>query len=106
MTQLAFLGIGPAPIEDLHRRFEERHGSYMEGCRAVLYELAQVKGEVSSDDFWRLIRKERIPPLPEDMHHNAVGALFRDERFEATGRLVRSTRPEAKGNLLRTWRAA
>lgn len=106
MTQLALDGIGPAPVQRILEAFERRHGSYMDGARHHLRRLAIREGrEVSSDDFWALIEEGVVPPLPEGVHSNAVGALFRHGPFRPVG-WTRSARPSSHGNPLRTWEPA
>lgn len=98
------LDVGPAPVEELLERFESNHGSYLSGCRAVLYVLAQEQGEVCADDYWRMVEAGEIPPLPDGVSSNVLGGLFRDERFRPVGH-TRSQRPSSNGNILTTWEA-
>src|SRR5215213_6661791 len=78
------------------RRMEERFEDYMTKARMALKNSGL--DYVTSDDLHRLF------PLPEGVHHNAIGAVFLHSLFARTDHFIRSTRPDAHGRMIRKWR--
>src|SRR5215213_8397454 len=78
------------------RRMEERFEDYMMKAHMALKNSGL--DYVTSDDLHRLF------PLPEGVHHNAIGAVFLHSLFARTDHFIRSTRPDAHGRMIRKWR--
>lgn len=79
-------------------RFEHTGAFWLSRARAVAHEHAIANGKVTSDDVLAVVG------MPEDMHHNLVGAIFalRDE-WRAVGRTA-TKRAEGHSRRITVWR--
>ena len=58
---------------------EVTYRNWLDEARAKAFAHATAHGTVTSDDVHILV------PVPAWVHHNAMGAVFRDHRFISTG---------------------
>jgi hypothetical protein len=72
---------------------EVHYEHWLAEARNAAFRFAQTNGFVCSDDVHRLC------PMPSWVHHNAMGAVFRDNRFVRRG-YVQSKRPSAHARVI------
>ena len=76
---------------------EEHYPDFLDRARAVAEEIARKKGTVSSDDV------RAVLAIPPDVHHNAMGAIFRGPRWERID-WQQSEQPQRHANRIGIWR--
>ena len=76
---------------------ERRYPRFLDRARAVAESIAGEKGWVTADDV------RQVLAIPSDVHHNAMGALFRGPRWERVG-WAKSAQPQRHGNRVGVWR--
>ena len=72
---------------------EVTYADWLKDAREKAYRHAREFGAVCSDDVHALC------PLPPWVHHNVMGAVFRDERFVRVG-YKQSTRPSGHARVI------
>ncbi len=73
-----------------------RAQEWLWGAREWAVSLASWYGSVTADDV------RRVWPLWEGLHHNLIGAIFKDPRFIPVGD-AQATHPAAHARRVRRW---
>ncbi len=81
------------------RHFEDSQPSFLAQARSLAITIAQQDGRVTIDDV-----RARLP-LPEGIHPNVFGAVFKGKLFEPIG-YVPSQRKAAHARAIRVYRLA
>lgn len=69
----------------------------MERARAVAIRICHERGEVTADDVREYLG------IPANVHHNAMGSVFRRDIFECVG-WRSSSQPQRHANRIGIWR--
>jgi hypothetical protein len=96
MNEQEDLLAGLALRDIAHDTQEVVYKDWLQDARAKAYAHAVACGTVCSDDV------HRLSPVPPWVHHNAMGAVFRDKRFKIAG-WVQSKRPSAHARTIRIY---
>jgi hypothetical protein len=76
---------------------EQKYDNWLLDARRAAYRHARDHGTVCADDV------QRLCPPPPWVHHNAMGAVFKNGFFEHDG-FTLSKRPQARARTIRTYR--
>jgi len=91
------LELGRALKDRAHAGFEEKAAWWLKRARQAAREVCRRKGSATSDDVLAEVG------LPDGIHHNVVGAIFREPCWVRAG-FVRTRRPEGHARLISVWR--
>lgn len=75
---------------------EVTYSDWLKDARESAYRFCILNNTVSSDDV------HRLTPLPPWIHHNVMGAVFRDHRFVARG-YIQTRRPSGHARIIREY---
>lgn len=78
---------------------EATYADWLREAREKVYLRAKERGRVTSDDV------HELTPLPSWVHHNVMGAVFRDKRLRAVG-FTHTKRPSGHARTIRIYEAA
>ena len=74
-----------------------RYPRWLDWARVVAEEICRRRGSVTADDV------REVLAIPEGVHHNAVGAIFRGPRWERVD-WRQSEQPQGHGRWIGVWR--
>ena len=89
------LEAGQAAKEEALERFESESQAWLAQARQIAREVCRRKGTATSDDVLT------ATGLPEGLHHNVVGAIFR-RGFVRVG-FTQTARPEGHARVIGVW---
>jgi hypothetical protein len=75
-------------------------GRWLDIARATALRIAQVHGQVTSDDVRAILEGQGLYPH----HPNAWGAVFKQPHWTPTGERVASRVPSRHANEIRVWK--
>ena len=76
---------------------EDKYPDFLARARHVAVVIAEKEGEVTADDVRELL------PIPANVHHNAMGSVFRESRWKRIG-WRKSSQPQRHANRVGIWR--
>jgi len=78
-------------------QLEGHYPRWLDRARVVAEEICRRRGTVTADDI------REVLPIPEGVHPNTMGAVFRNSQFEFVG-WERSAQPQRHANRIGRWR--